>query len=422
MKTIVESRFFSSLKMLSLTVLIAFPVLDFLLRQVIHIPIISSTWDDLLVMTLLLLTVPHLVREFPGRSLGRPILVFIVVFFALSFLDFSQLGIGLEGFRAVAEYVVIFFAGACLVRNRRTADMLLTLAVIIAAAVAIHGIYQYMAGIPMPGRWVDSAESLRTRAFSIVGSPNALGSYMALMIPISLGQMMASSNWFKRFGFLGAAGVMAICLMVTFSRGAWLALAGSLAVIGIIYDRRLLYAGAVAAVLVLLFVPSVSHRITYMFTDQYWMKSAENGRIGRWLNAYDQMRYDPLFGVGQGHYGGAVAQRHFGTTYVDNYYAKTAAETGLIGLGTLLWLLVTALRQALKAWRSVGDRRLQYAVLGLFAGCLAVAFHNAVENIFEIPFLNLYFWFMMGLIFALVQGSAHAISNRKPSGGEARAA
>jgi putative inorganic carbon (HCO3(-)) transporter len=406
MDTLSENRHYSFIKMLSLGILAAFPVVDYLLRQVVQLPVLSSLWDELLIAALLLLALPQMRGQWPGRNLARPILVFILVLFAYIFLDFSRLGVGLEGFRAVAEYMVVFFAGACLVRDRRTIDFLLVLAVTVAVLVAAYGLYQYLADIPMPGRWIDSAESLQTRAFSIIGSPNALGSYMALMIPVSLGQMLAAPNWPKRLGFLAAAGIMGICLLLTFSRGAWLALAGAFALVGIIYDRRILYIGIVGAVLLFLLVPSVSDRFVYMLSNEYWTKSSETGRIGRWLNAFDQMRYDPVFGVGLGQYGGAVAQRNFGTIYVDNYYAKTAAETGLVGLGLLLWLIVTALRRALSAWRSINKGPLQHIVLGLFAGCLAVVLHNAVENIFEIPFLNTYFWLMLGLIFAAAEGIA----------------
>lgn len=394
------------------SLLMLYPAIDYILRNKLPIPVLGSFWDDLTLFALLFSTGIGLIFNRHERTsrISGSIGLLILMGIAYTVLDLTDFGVNLEGFRAVFQYMLVFFAGFYLVRDNDDVSFLLTVGLTLGALMALYGIYQYVTAAPMPARWINAGESLRTRAFSITTSPNVLGSQMALLTPIAMGFAAAEKSWAKRILWALAAGLMGLCLVFTFSRGAWLAFAGALAVIGVLYDRRLLIAGIVAAVLVMIFVPAVSTRITSMFTPEYLEKSAGSGRIKRWFDAYDQMRQDPMFGVGLGHHGGAVANRHFGSIYTDNYYMKTLAETGLLGISLFLWLIGTALHQAYKAWQTLTDRRWRFVAAGIFGGLLAVALHNGVENIFETPYMNTYFWLTLGLLAAMP-------FNEKPAGG-----
>lgn len=394
-----------------LSLLMLYPAIDYI-RNKFPIPVLGSNWDELTLLVLLFLVGINLIFDRKNRPsrISAGIGLLMLTGIAYTILDLNDFGINFEGYRAMFEYMLAFFVSFYLVRNNEDTKLLLNVAILLGSLMALYGIYQYVTGAPMPARWVNAGEALRTRAFSITTSPNVLGSQMAFLTPIALGFAAAEKSWAKKLLWLAAAGAMGLCLVFTFSRGAWLAFAGALAVIGILYDRRLLIAGIIAMVLVAIFVPSVSTRITSMFTPDYFEKSAGSGRIKRWFDAYDQMRLDPLFGVGLGHHGGAVANRHFGSIYTDNYYMKTLAETGLLGLSLFLWLIGTALHQAYKSWQTLTNSRWRYIAAGIFGGLLAVALHNAVENIFETPYMNTYFWLTLGLLAAMP-------FNEQPAGG-----
>jgi len=395
-----------------LALMMLYPGIDYILRNKLPIPILGSFWDELTLLTLLGLTGIRLIFNPPQRTSRLTAAIGLVMLAGLAFtvLKLPDFGVNLEGYRAMFQYMLAFFAGFYLVRNNDDAKLLLTVALLLGTGLAIHGIYQYIAGVPMPGRWVNAGEAVRTRAFSIIYSPNVLGGQMAFLTPVALGFAAAEKTWAKKLLWLAAAGLMAVCLVFTGTRGAWLAFALALAVVGIIYDRRLLIAGIVAIVLVALFVPAVSTRITSLFTAEYLEKSAGSGRIKRWFDAYDQMRLEPLFGVGLGHHGGAVAARTFSIPTTDNYYMKTLAETGLLGFSLFLWLLATALHQGYKAWQALTDPRWRFVAAGLFGGLLAIVLHNAVENIFETPYMNTYFWLTLGFLAAMPY-------NEQPAGG-----
>lgn len=399
-----DTAFHEKIYFFVLAVFLGFPIVDYILRNVLPIPLISALWDDLLMLLGLSLVVLRLLFGDPRRKTGLTKTIFYVVLIGIAYivLDVTSLSVNIEGFRAIFQFMFVFFIAFYLNDRPEHTKALLSIAVLVGSLLALHGIYQWVFKVPMPAHWVDTTETgVRTRSFSILGSPNSLGSYMAMLTPISLGLFMQEKQWSKKLLWLAAAAVLAACLIFTFSRGAWLALAGAIAVIGIMYDRRLLIVGFIAAILAAVFVPAVSHRIIYLFSPEYLMKSAQSGRISRWFEAYDQMRSNPLFGSGMGHFGGAVAKRNFNTVYVDNYYLKTMAEMGLLGLTAFIWLMLRTIREGYNSLKSLASPETKFMALGMFGGLLAIILHNAVENIFEIPYLNTYFWLIAGLLLAL---------------------
>ncbi|OEH85474.1 hypothetical protein BHU72_05150 [Desulfuribacillus stibiiarsenatis] len=426
----------------------SFPIVDYVLRTILRIPVVSSLWDELVLFGLLTILgwrwfIGELEsRDFHRTNVSKPLLLIVLYGIALIFFNLPYFSVGLEGFRASFQYIFAFFAAFYLLREKQTIVTMIYIIVGIGLIMGLHGVYQYIAGVPMPGHWVDAGENVRTRAFSFVGSPNVLGSYMAFCVPIAIGLALSHIQSFfhnrklqkhreqhtKNHGdshkeyitsgkkdlglsmlFLSIAGVMGLCLLVTFSRGALLALAVSLVVVAIIiatiYDKRtiigVLGAGVVAIGLVYVLAPTVVERLLYVFSPEYLTKSAQGGRITRWLNAFDRMRHEPFFGAGLGQYGGAVGARHFGTIYVDNYYAKTLAEMGLVGISLFLWLMSSLVKNGYQAWRSVWDSSYRFLAAGLFSGLFAVILHNGVENIFEVPFMNVLFWLTAGILLAL---------------------
>ena len=399
-----DMSFFEKICFLILAGFIAFPAIDYILRNILPIPLISSLWDELLMAAGLSLVGLRLLFGSRQRRAGLTSAIFTVMLIGLAYtvMDITTFSVNIEGFRAVFQFMFVFFIAFYLNDRPENTRALLSFAVILGALIALYGIYQWVFKVPMPGSWVDVTETaVKTRAFSIVGSPNSLGSLMAMLVPVSLGLLMHEKELPRKLLWAGCALVLAACLVFTFSRGAWLALAGALAVLGIMYDRRIIIIGVVAAVIAAVFIPAVSHRITYLFTAEYMMKSAQSGRISRWFEAYDQMRNNPLFGAGLGHFGGAVAKRAYNSVYVDNYYLKTMAEMGLLGLTAFLWLVLRTVREGYDALSRLASPGTKFMALGMFGGLLAILMHNAVENIFEIPYLNTYFWLVAGLLLAL---------------------
>lgn len=391
----------------ALWLVMLYPVVDYLLRAVPSLGFLSSGWDELLLLFIILAWPAQMALR--GRinyrytGLDLPVLVYIGVTLFLLFMRSRNVSLAVEGARVYLEYLLWFFIGSNLILNRGQFNALMRGMVGVAAVVAAIGIFQQITGVQTPAHWVDQAEAgIQTRVFSIVVSPNVLGSLLVLFIMVTAGQVLSSRGRLERVLCLAALAAMLACMVFTYSRGAWLALGMAVTVFSLLYNPRLLVVMAAGAAAAIELVPGIGARLSYMFSAAYLASSQRAGRLALWQAALDKFRQDPLFGTGFGSFGGAVAARRIpGSFYVDNYYLKTLAESGLVGLLALLWLLASALRCGYAAFKSISDSRLKIMAAAILAGLMGIAAHNAVENIFEVPMMATYFWLMTGMLLAL---------------------
>ncbi|MFC4769484.1 O-antigen ligase family protein [Effusibacillus consociatus] len=398
------------LKYWSLVALAFFPIVDFLLRKV---PFLGSVWDDLILVGLAALALGRYLAgdRFEQLPYHRILTGFILLGIAYLAIGLSTFTIDLEGFRAIYTYSFYAFILPFLI-DKDLAGKLIRYSLYAGLIIGLHGVYQYITKAPMPPGWVDATETVRTRAYSIFGSPNIMGSYMIMMFPMAAGMAWASRSTKERLFFGFVAFITLAALLFTFTRGAWLALFVALTVTAALFNRRLLILILIGAVAALL-IPQIQDRIFNLFDPLYWQKAARDGRIARWLTAYDAMRYNPFFGAGMGHFGGAVAARHFDIRYVDNYYMKTLAEMGLLGLSVMLALFGTVIRNLYtRIFKPLQARQEWPLLLGMFTSVLAVLVQNAVENVFEVPAMNFLFWFIVSLT-VILTGSSEKEASQK---------
>lgn len=400
-----------------LYILLAYPVIDYVLRKILPIPVVSSLWDDGLLLVLLLFTLLAYwkgTRDMP--AIKHTFAAFIVYGLALTVADMANWDASVEGFRAVYQYMIAFFIGFYLLRDTEQLVTFLKVLAAVGFLAAVVGVMQVVLGVQTPQSWVQEGEAVTTRAFSFVTSPNVLGSYMALIAPVAVGLAVTTANRRERIVWWIVALTTLLALLLTSSRGAWIALAVALFVCCYLWNKRLagyLVLAGIVGLIGLYFVPEstpligkISNRIFTLFTPEYLESSMQAGRLDRWGEAYDKMRLEPLFGVGLGHHGGAVGSRHFGTIYTDSYLFKSIAELGIIGVIMLIALIATTFRYAVRLIRAQAGKLPFFLLLGLFGGLFAVAMHNLVENIFEVPFMSLYFWLFGGFLCALYADQA----------------
>lgn len=384
----------------------SYVIVDYALRLSPSMSFWASWWDELLLIFAFLAWPVQMGLR--GRLTYRltpldvPILLYMAVASFLFLARSPQTDIAIEGVRVYVEYILWFFVASNLLLNKRQARALVNWLVVLGTLVAIHGVYQYIIGVQIPSTWLDSTESVRTRVFSILTSPNVLGSFLVLVIPITVSQFLSARGRLLKYCYVLCLAPMALSLVFTYSRGAWLAMAGAFVIYGLIYNWRILLALGAAAYGAPKLLPGISSRISYMLSPAYLLSSARAGRLARWNMAMDKIKNHPLVGEGFGRFGGAVAARHVPSSlYVDNFYLKTAAESGIIGLAALVWLFVNGIRCALNAYRRLTDPYLKGLAGGLIAGLLGVLLHNGVENIFEVPLMSAYFWLLLGMTAAL---------------------
>lgn len=398
---------------LLLLLVAAYPLLDYLVRNHPALAGHSGIWKELLFLLGFILVLARLAanrrEKLNFTPLDLPLLIFFGTGVLLYLFRSPYPEVALDGFRVTFEYILWYFVAANIILSFRKTRLFALSLVTAALPVALYGIYQYVVGVPMPASWVDQAEiGVRTRVFSIIGSPNILGSYLVLVLPVATSLFQTAVSRRQRY-LLGAA-ILALlaCLILTFSRGAWLAFLAAAIIYGLLQDKRVLVLILAGAILLPVVSPSVAGRLQYALSSSYLESSAQAGRVARWDLALDRAVKHPVVGVGLGHFGGATAARYRmpGTFYADNYYLKLAAETGFVGLGVFLWVLLHTLRLlggAIKGTASDPSKRA--LACGIAAGLIGVLLQNGVENIFEVPMMQTLFWVTLGVAAQLPGGT-----------------
>ena len=308
---------------------------------------------------------------------------------------------GLFALRVVFEPILFYLLAFLLATS--VGWVKLTIGVFLASStgLAAHGLYQFATRVPTPTRWVDINETeIVTRAFSVIGNPNGLGTVLLIGTLVAFSLLLAPGvRWPSRVGLCAAVMVHAGGIAVTFSRGAWIGLVFGIAGTLMLAYRRYLLPVTLVGAAGLLAAPDVFvRRFLFLFSATYVGNSAIDGRTIRWAAALDQMAAHPWFGTGLGTFGGSAAERFgYWATWVDNYYLQVGAEGGLLLLAALLWLLLRVAKGLVKSHRVAGDPFLRALAAGVFGGLVAVAVANVFVSAFETLAVGVAFWFLAGL-------------------------
>lgn len=390
-------------------------LIDYILRDVLSIAVISSVWDEVLLLVCLAWLVwERLDREKPlavcRNPLDLPVALFMVTGFVLMCVVSPYSSIQLAGYRATAQYLLWFFLITRLLRSDRDFMLLYRALLVLAVGISLHGIYQYIVGVPMPQSWVAQAETaVRTRVYSIFGSPNIMGDFMVLFVPMAVGLAYSSDELPTKIVCWLCAIIMCFACLFTMSRGAWVAMAVAIVVFILLVDRRLFWL-LLAACACLVLIPFVRTRIGFLFTEDFVDANTNGGRGGRWVLALEHLHdADPLLGMGLGMFGGAVAMQNqvldgIQYFYVDNYYLKILVEMGYVGLGSFVLMLLGLLHTGCRTLYRTGVQlkaklgRTYALAAGIFSGLLGVLVHCYFENIFEEPYMMVYYWVLAAML------------------------
>lgn len=189
-----------------------------------------------------------------------------------------------------------------------------------------------------------------------------------------------------------------VAAIIVVAAGAWW-----LAPQGFTRPRWLI--GAAAAAIGLAAAPALAARLA----DQVAGREAFAwGRFDLWQVAARAVRTSPLGGAGLGTFGEAFAAARperfaaFGSEYAHSEPLQVAVETGVIGLGFLLWGLAVVLRQA-TGWRGSDPE-----LAGLRLAAVAVAVFSLVDFPFHAPAIAIPA--VMALLASRATARSHAIA------------
>jgi putative inorganic carbon (HCO3(-)) transporter len=237
------------------------------------------------------------------------------------------------------------------------------------------------------------------RVNSVFYDPSIYGRFLVVAILVTL--VVAITNPSLRVALAAAAVVVAtwVGLLPSFSQSSFLALlTGAAGAAAYIWGRKVIplaLAVALVVVAVGVAVPSVRHEAVGK-SKSGWSR-ATGGRSKLFSNGVKVAADHPVAGVGVGGFKRAYADR-VGLKGKDpkaaashNAAITVAAETGLVGLALLAWLVVAA---GIVSFRRLRDGFTSHARLAFGLALAAILVHSFFYNaLFEDPT----FWGLLGL-------------------------
>lgn len=352
----------------------------------------------------------------------------------------SSLKVGLFGFRTFGFYIMAFFVSNALAQTEADVQRLIRFTVLLAAAVALYGIFQQFAFVPpWDQAWFLEFLSKRTfswlagyrfsweelRKFSTMQHPPAAANLYLFAILLAAPSLfrIGTNLWLLNLVMLPSIG---LGLFFTFVRGGWVGtLVGLVAMVSLAKVPRarrrrasiLLYTVAILVTLGVLFLwaprlansqfvqrfsPGVERRLSSLARP---MESPEmQVRFNYWDEALGEARRSPV-GLGIGTTGG-VAQRIEGFGVVDNLYLKVLLELGWAGIVIFSVILSLSTYTAWQLYRRVPGRIVRDFGLSALCIVLAIAFEGIVQPTLEMSVAAIYFWSILGVVNSLSHATA----------------
>ncbi len=305
-------------------------------------------------------------------------------------------------------------------------------AFIIASSVRAEWALAFLLAISIGG-YVESLIALREycasyaaglkdwRAFGTFQNPNLLGGYMAMCLPV----VLALALHFKRASFKFVCWVasllIALALIVSGSKGAFVALLFAMVAFGWLSLRQFrswrvsVLSLAVGLMLIALVasIPTLRHRIVTAFSEQAhsWLF-----RLFVWRAALSITAAHPINGTGIGTFHLAYPRfTQVGPTFMaHNAFLQIASECGiaaLLSFAIFIWLCL------LRSARSISACKDEYHWLraGSICGCISFVMHNLVDCTWYVPASRLAFALLLACSAAGCMEQSESMSKQHAS-------
>ncbi len=351
------------------------------------------------------------------------------------------------------SYAVLFLI---VVKVKFTKEQYLNFAKTFGIAVVFIGVFgalQYIFNFSLNKAGLYALQEAKGRVDSTLINPNYYSSFLNFVIPTLV---LLAVVYFKdkktSLFFFAIYAIYIVNLILTYTRAAWVTMACAFIMLLVIMPKRLpknLIKPHILIAFVILgtsvyFMPDVQSRTSsavYAFqkllgSDSGQVTKGPDGeildpdelgeddelveedettnravvsRVTLWKTGLFMFRDNPILGIGMGNY--YDRYKEFVTKYpkldighdtysVHNSYIKVAAETGIFGILTFMFVYVLYFINIGRLYFRQNDLIGKVFAAGLFVGSTTFMVQNLSNNLIFIPQLNVVFWLVGGLTLA----------------------
>ena len=282
---------------------------------------------------------------------------------------------------------------------------------VVSLIESIYGVLQYYGFDIFHSGGYKSYESNVVGTF---GSANSMGGFLAAVLPFNIYLFIKQSEKVKKFVYVTGTMIVLWALVLTLSRGAWIALCCGLfflffPLIIKFWNSKLKVKINKYILIILILVIVVSALLGIFYIN----KDSALGRIFIWKVSREMIKDFSFFGVGYGNYGYKYLDyqaEFFSNPSNVKYYDKAVsikdahseiihvlAETGILGLIFFLLIFIIFFYTGFLITKSRSNKD-QLLIKSFIASMLIITIHSMVDCVLHSLPITLIFYFILAVI------------------------
>jgi O-antigen ligase len=335
------------------------------------------------------------IRRIP---LSKPWMIFLLI--VLATIPFSiHTTLSIRELTRILTIVAFFVLGYSVITENKHFTTQIKVIIFSILAPGTLAYYQFFtdSGLTLP------LENIYNRIYGTFAHPNLFAFYLIIPLVLSLIiVLIKNKKEMATYGFgILMAGLLGL-LVLTYTRGAWIAFLLAVLTLGIIRYRKVLLIGVVVFTLLYATIPTVQERAARVIKpDPY---GSIVWRLGLWEDGFNYTLQKPILGHGAGTAKDVIAKNRGeakGSPHPHNDYLKIALEYGFLGLAAYLYLLISALVLLYKTYKAEERVNFKNIYLGILALTFTIFLMSFGDNMIRNTALQWTLWSLIGGALAL---------------------
>ena len=317
-------------------------------------------------------------------------------------------------YNLMGRYILIYYLVINNMSSTSQVKSLLWVMIASATVVTLYGFYQYLFAANVSAvEWVDGEQfpDLKLRVFSTMENPNLLAGFLVTMMAIASGMGLKSDDVKSKIVLFALVTMFGACLLLTYSRGAWLSILAVIGVYGILCNRKIFWLLILLPIAIFFGHDAVLERIMSIVNPT---DTSSTLRIALWESTIAMIVDKPLFGIGWGAYWLVYPEYDFflqnGNVkifHAHNMYLNIAAEIGIPGLIAFLGIMYGHIRLAFTVLKDTVQGWSAGIVLGILAAMGGMIVNGLTDYVMFNIQLSMLYWLLNGVIVIVWQQNYH---------------
>ncbi len=313
-------------------------------------------------------------------------------------------------YNLMGRYILIYYLVVNNISSKSQVKSLIWVMLASATVVTVYGFYQYLFAVNISAvEWVDGEQfpDLKLRVFSTMENPNLLAGLLVTMMAMGSGIGFKSEDIKTKMILFFLVILFGTCLVLTYSRGAWLSLLAVIGVYGILCNRKIFWLLLLLPLAMLVGHDAVLERIMSIMNPT---DTSSTLRIALWESTIAMIMDKPLLGIGWGAYWLVYPEYDFFLQnenvkifHAHNMYLNIAAEIGIPGLIVFLGIMYGHIRIALNVLRETLENWSAGVLLGILAAMGGIIVNGLTDYVMFNIQLSMLYWLLNGLVIVIWQ-------------------